>query len=303
MHRIDGVGTPVPPAGPDLLAPVRATLAAAFPGAAPGSLARELVVGEATTWIGAETLVDGTGVRDLVASVARRRRATTHAAAALAWKAYTYAVALPVVLGWAAARRVPLVRPLDVAFRLDATHSVMKVALRSSIRLAVLPSDPAAALGDPAEVVAGEAELLDILRDSLLDAHLAPVLRHIRSMAQLGSRTLLGSLASGVAHAVVDADSALPGSATDHADTLLSALGLRDLVDLVPADDGGVIVQRRTCCLGFTLPEAKICNGCCIRLSGRGPAVTRSRDDTADGAVLSIDRRLDYSGLMGRRPQ
>jgi ferric iron reductase protein FhuF len=48
---------------------------------------------------------------------------------------------------------------------------------------------------------------------------------------------------------------------------ILTALGLEDLVDLSSRRDGrpGLEVQRRTCCLAFTLPEPKICSGCCIR--------------------------------------
>jgi ferric iron reductase protein FhuF len=124
-------------------------------------------------------------------------------------------------------------------------------------------------------VVADEAALLDVLRESLLDAHLTPFSGHIRAAARVGPRTLLGSLASGVAHAVLDAAEALPGSAAEHAQRLLHALGVADLVELVPGPDGGLTVQRHTCCLAFTLPEPKICAGCCILLSrpsgGRRP--------------------------------
>ena len=112
------------------------------------------------------------------------------------------------------------------------------------------------------------------LDPALLDAHLAPVLRHIRSATRLGSRTLLGLLASGIAYAVLDTAGALPGSAADRAGTLLTTLGVQDLVDLVPDADGGITVQRRTCCLAFTLPEAKICTSCCIRMA-RPPAGRR----------------------------
>ena len=55
---------------------------------------------------------------------ARRRRtplagAPRTPAAALAWKAYTYWLALPAVLGWASARRVPLLDPADVLMHFD----------------------------------------------------------------------------------------------------------------------------------------------------------------------------------------
>ncbi|MEV4706155.1 IucA/IucC family C-terminal-domain containing protein [Actinoplanes sp. NPDC049316] len=265
LHRIDGVDTPALLTGPDLLAPVRATLAAAFAHRPPGSLDPVLVVPDGPGWLRADSLADGTRVGDLLASVALRRRATPHAAAALGWKAYTYALALPAVLGWASARRVPLLRPSDVVVRLDTTRSVLGLALRPTVRVAVLRSDPAVRHTDPADVVADEAALLARLRGTLLDAHLTPVLGHIRSATRIGSRTLLGSLASAVAHALLDAADALPEPVAGHAEALLGVLGVRDLVDLVPAPDGGLTVRRRTCCLAFTLPEAKVCASCCLR--------------------------------------
>jgi ferric iron reductase protein FhuF len=114
-------------------------------------------------------------------------------------------------------------------------------------------------------VVPDEAALLAALRTTLLDAHLAPLLERIRESVRLGARTLLGSLASGVAYGVLRAADVLPGSAAANTDALLTALDVADLVDLVPGADGALTVQRRTCCLAFTLPEPKICSGCCIR--------------------------------------
>ncbi|MFD6567688.1 hypothetical protein [Micromonospora profundi] len=270
MHRIDGVDSPVRLTDADPLGPLRATLATAFRDKPPGCLAPELVVGDGPDWICAGSIADGTRLPELLDSVARRRQATPHAAATLAWKAYTYAVALPAVLGWASARRVPLVRAADVVVRLDPPDSVFTVALRPSVRVAVLPWDPAARRGG-VEVVADEAGMLSALRGALVDAHLGPMLTHVRMVARVGSRSLRGSLASGVANAVLKAAHTLPGNAVDQVDTLLTALRVRDLVDLLPGPDGGATVQRRTCCLAFTLPEAKICAGCCIRLA-RPPA-------------------------------
>jgi ferric iron reductase protein FhuF len=267
LRQIDGVDASVLAVATDPLAPVHVTLAAAFPTNPPGGLVPGLTVTDGPGWICAQAIADGSRVPDLLAVVGRRRRASPHVAAALAWKAYTYALALPVVVGWAAARRVPLVRPADVLVRLHAPKSVVMLGLRPSIRVAVLPSDPLAAEHRrDLEVVTDEAALLDALRGSLLDAHLSPLLGHIRAAVRVGPRTLLGSLASGVAHAVLDTADALPGSAAEHAQRLLTALGVPDLVELVPGPDGGLAVQRHTCCLAFTLPEPKICAGCCIRL-------------------------------------
>jgi hypothetical protein len=132
------------PLVPDPLAPVHAALAAAFPANPPGGLAPGLTVIDGPGWICAQGMADGTRVPELLAAVGLRRRASPHATAALAWKAYTFALALPAVLGWAAARRVPLVRPADVLVHLHLPGSVLMLGLRPSIRVAVLPSDPLA---------------------------------------------------------------------------------------------------------------------------------------------------------------
>ena len=279
VRQIDGSAVPVRLTAADPLAPVCAVLGTAFREKPPGSLVPELVVADAPGWICALGLADGTRLPELIEAVARRHRAAPHAAAALAWKAYTYALALPAVLGWASARRVPLLRPADVLVRLDTSRTVLGLGLRPSVRVAVLPSDPVAGHGG-VEVVATDADLLHGLRASLLDAHLDPLLRHVRAATRLGMRTLLGSLASGVAHAVADAAEVLPGSAAEHARTLLATLGVAHLVDLTPRPGGGLAVQRRTCCLAFTLPEARLCAGCCIqrvRQPGASPFHVTSR--------------------------
>jgi ferric iron reductase protein FhuF len=129
----------------------------------------------------------------------------------------------------------------------------------------VLPTDPLALAGAKhVRVVPDEAALLRALRESLLDAHLAPMLDRIRADVRLGARTLLGSLASGVAYGILRASDSLPGSAAENIGTLLTTLDVEDLIDLAPGPTGEPIVQRRTCCLAFTLPEPKICSGCCL---------------------------------------
>jgi len=248
------------------LAPIQAALQSAFgPDRRPG-LAPDLLVTDPTGWLPATAMVDGSRLPDLLDAAKHRWRAAPHAAAALAWKAYTYWLALPPVLGWAAARRVPLMDPADVLVHFEDHRPLLTLGLRPSVRVAVLPSDPLARLGVPEiHVVPHEAALLAALRGSLLDAHLAPLLARIRREVHLGARTLLGSLASGVAYGVLRAADALPGSAVTNAGELLGALGVGDLVDLVRGPTGELGVQRRTCCLAFTLPEPKICSGCCIR--------------------------------------
>src|SRR3954447_8264625 len=91
------------------LAPVNATLRAMFgtdtalPGLAPG-----LTVDDRAGWLTATDLLDR-HMPQLLAAARRRWEAQPHAAAALAWKTYTYWLALPAVLGWGSARRGALV--------------------------------------------------------------------------------------------------------------------------------------------------------------------------------------------------
>lgn len=248
------------------LAPVTATLRATFGTDDLPGLATGLLVPDETGWIPATELVDGTRLPELLDATRQRWGAQPHAAAALAWKAYTYWLALPVVLGWASARRVPLLRPEDVLVQLEEHRPLVKLGLRRSTTIAVLPSDPLALSGLPeVRIALDEAELLGALRASLLDAHLTPMLDALHSQVRVGARTLLGSVASGVAHGVLRAADSLPGGSAATIGTLLDTLGVADLVDLVPGPTGELTVQRKTCCLAFTLPQPKVCAGCCIR--------------------------------------
>ncbi|WP_203859684.1 IucA/IucC family C-terminal-domain containing protein [Plantactinospora mayteni] len=248
------------------LAPVSATLRAAFGTDELPGLATGLRVSDETGWIPATELVDGTRLPELLAVTRQRWGATSHAAAALAWKSYTYWLLLPVVLGWASARRVPLLRPADVLVRFEDHRPLLTLGMHRRTEIAVLPSDPLALSGLPeVRVVLGEAELLAALRASLLDAHLTPLLDSLHQQVRVGARTLLGSVASGVAHGVLRAADALPGGSAETIGVLLDTLGVADLVDLVPGPTGELTVQRKTCCLAFTLPQPKVCAGCCIR--------------------------------------
>jgi len=247
------------------LAPVTATLRAMFgtstelPGLQP-----DLMVPDPTGWLPTADLA-GRSLDTLLDSSRERWQAQPHAAAALAWKAYTYWLALPAVLGWASARRVPLLTGTDVLMHFNDPRPLVTLGLRQDITVAVLPSDPLALSGlAQVRVVADEAALLEELRRSLLDEHLNPLLDAIHAKVRLGKRTLLGSLSSGVAYAVLRSADVLPGSSAETIATLLGTLGVEDLIELVPGRGGKLDVQRRTCCLAFTLPKPKVCVGCCI---------------------------------------
>jgi hypothetical protein len=203
----------------------------------------------------------------LLDTAKQRWSASPHVAAALAWKCYSYWTALPAILGYAICRRVPLMTPDAVAVRWSQQQPFLTVGLLD-VRVAVLASDPIAL--DPASsgivVVPDEDTLRGLLKSSLLEAHLSPLVDRLRTRVHIGRRTLLGSLASGVAHGLSRATDALPGPTLAVAEDLLSLLDVDDLVSLTPAErGGGLSVHRRTCCLAFTLPEPKICAGCCIR--------------------------------------
>jgi hypothetical protein len=252
------------------LAPIFAALnaiQARHGGPAVHGMAPDLLVHDPLGWLPASELVNGRRLPDLLDTAKQRWGATPHAAAGLAWKSYTYWLALPAVLGWASARRVPLLAPSRVLVRFTDHQPFLTIGLHRPT-IAVLPSDPLLATGTSSldlRVVPDEANLLAALRASLLDAHLTPLLDRIRLITHIGHRTLLGSLASGVAYGVIRASDALPGSTADTVRTLLDTLGVSDLVSLVPGSGGELIVQRQTCCLAFTLPEPKVCSGCCIR--------------------------------------
>jgi hypothetical protein len=161
---------------------------------------------------------------------------------------------------------VPLLTADDVLIHFLDRRPLITVGLRAEIPVAVLASDPLALSGLPqVRVVADEAGLLGLLRSSLLDQHLSLLLDAIHDKVRLGKRTLLGSLSSGVAYAVLRSADVLPGYSAETIDTLLTALGVQDLIELVPGHNGKLDVQRKTCCLAFTLPNPKVCTGCCIK--------------------------------------
>jgi hypothetical protein len=253
----------------DALAPVRATLhaMAAYPGQPPvAGISADLGVDDRPGWVPSTSVVSGEALDDLLLAAQERWHATPHAAAALAWKHYAYWLSLPAVLGYAVARRVPLLRPESVMAHWSRRAPFLMVGL-TSVEVAVLPNDPLALAGQSAgvRVVPDEEALLSELRQSLMTDHLSPMLEEIKGRLHVGRRTLWGSLASGVAHGLSRAADVVPGPTLQTAQRVLSALGIDDLVELGTRADGHLAIHRKTCCLAFTLPQPKICSGCCIR--------------------------------------
>jgi len=246
------------------LAPVVATLSAlqsrhggdSLQGLVPG-----LVGTGGPAWISAAALDAG----DLLDAAARRWSAQPHAAAALAWKCYSYWLALPAVIGFATSRRVPLMTPDHVLVRFSDRQPFLTLALRRPVT-AVLATDPIVA-SDTAGllIVEDEDELLGVMRRSLVDAHMDPMIDEVRKQARLSRRTLWGSVASGVSYAMSRSFLAPPTEVLATTHRVLAALGADDLVDLAAREEGGLDIKRRTCCLAFTLPTPKVCASCCIR--------------------------------------
>ena len=248
------------------LAPITATLRSMFgtSTAIPG-LAPDLLVHDTSSWR-PTSLLAGEGLDLLLESAGARWRAQPHAAAALAWKAYTYWLALPAVVGYASARRIPLLTSTNVLMHFRDPRPLVTLGLHPGTPVAVLPNDPLALSGLPqVRVVPDEEALLAELRRSLLDEHLTPLLNAIHDRVRLGKRTLLGSLSSGVAYGILRSADALPGPSAETIARLHRALGVEGLIELVPDAYGKLDVQRKTCCLAFTLPTPKVCTDCCIR--------------------------------------
>ncbi|MFF5230876.1 hypothetical protein [Dactylosporangium sp. NPDC000521] len=216
-------------------------------------------------WRAAGELLTAEGVREWLDAAAQRWDAQPHAAAALAWKCYSYWLALPAVIGFTGSRRVPLMTPDHVLVRFSDRQPFLTLALRRPVT-AVLATDPIVATDTPGLlIVDDEDELLGVMRRSLVDAHLDPMLDEVRKQARLGRRTLWGSVASGVSYAISRGYVAPGATMLDTAHRVLAALGADDLVDLSVREQGGLDIKRRTCCLAFTLPTPKVCTTCCIR--------------------------------------
>jgi ferric iron reductase protein FhuF len=162
--------------------------------------------------------------------------AAPHTAAALAWKAYAWWLVNPVVLAYAEGRPLP---------RLD--HANVEVALREERPYAEFR------VLDPTPLPDTDVETR--LRETLLDAHLAPVAAALVATTRIGRRTLWGSVAEAVAYPLLQRRD--PGSAQG----LLDGLGLADLVMFV--SPGQCI--RRTCCQAIAVPGLGVCDSCPVQ--------------------------------------
>jgi hypothetical protein len=200
----------------------------------------------------------------LVRRGAARWNTSPYVAALLTWKRYAHQVTLPVALGWAYNRRVPLVEAGRVRVRRDPCG--LQVAL-DRVDVAILPNDPCAGAAGTL-VVEGEAALLAATRAALVDRHLAPVAAALRRLAPVGERALRGSVAAALALPLVRLASDLPGDPLADALELVAGIGpdLPELIDVVPAEGAGSPrLRRRTCCLAWAAPGLGACESCPLR--------------------------------------
>lgn len=215
----------------------------------------------------AAELAAGERIEELMGTAAALWGGSAHANAALAWKTYCYWTLAPVVLGYVAARRVPVMDAANAVFSV-AEDAPMFSVRQIRPRFLALPHDPCAAHPD-VEVVANEAILLDRLRATVFDAHLAPVLDAFLARARVGRRTLMGSVASGIAYGVASIAQVVPDPDDVLAKTLLDAFDVSALVDIRTDEMGRLVYQRRTCCLALTIDGNRTCSTCCVQTERR----------------------------------
>lgn len=210
----------------------------------------DLVTHDSPEWIRASDLVREPyeALQDLVAETEVRWGASRHVAAALLWKAYSFWHTLPMVLGWARIRRVPLMRLEDTLVK--PSPAGVTIAARD-VTVAVLPDDSFA--GAPGTVVV--PDLAIAIRGALLEGQ-QPVIKALNAIARVGERTLWGSTAEAIVRPLV-----MLGSYAD-ADRLLKTIGSPVDGLIVPEGDG---YRRRTCCLWIRIPGTDPCVTCCVR--------------------------------------
>jgi Ferric iron reductase FhuF-like transporter len=245
------------------LGDVLESVAEIAPGFPPASLGGD----ETAVWYPASRLADpdGPALRALLDDAARRWGVGPHAAAALAFKGYAWAATLPVLVGWARHRRVPVPETGRIRVGISAEMPYVRFDLAGA-PVAVLPDDPAVA--HPAALVLRDpGDLLDAARAALVEDHLAAVVAALHGATRVGERLLWGTVAEAIAQPVLLMPDRTGADRVARARMLLDAFGerVRDLVDVV-AGPGGPRVRRRTCCLWFTAADGRgrYCASCCV---------------------------------------
>jgi ferric iron reductase protein FhuF len=181
---------------------------------------------------------------ELIDETAARWNAPRHVGAALFWKTYCYWHTMPLVLGWALGRRVPVFE--GTVFRRS----------EAGVTIAATSVTVSKDVGGGVEGDAGGAV------GAALEREQAPIIRAISGLTRIGERTLWGSTAEAVAHPLAGLADPRP---------LLRELSLDDLLEWTAEG-----YRRRTCCLWITLPGAEACTTCCVMPGREAGARPRS---------------------------
>lgn len=244
---------------PDALAPVHHTVSRLARGAPVVSDPSDTDA----TWYSGTWLADqnGSTLPGLLKYVSDAWGGGRHVAAALAFKGYGYAAALPVVAGWLGHGVVPLLESETVRVGISDRLPYVRFDICGVRSVTAVPSPvvtPAPTAGTDA-ATPGRDVLAHAARSSLLHGHLAEIVDALSTNTRVGRRLLWGSLAESVAYIAMQLDG------TDGARRALSLLG-EPVAGLVEIADGPGTppVSRRTCCLWFATDTGtgKYCASC-----------------------------------------
>lgn len=212
------------------------------------------------TWL---TDRDGATLDGLIKYVADQWGGGRHAAAALAFKGYGYAAALPVVAGWLGHGVVPLLESesLRVGICDHLPHvrlDIGGVRTLTADRRSGLGAEPDSPAGSSRVPATHSEQLTDAVRSSLLHGHLAGIIGALGAATRVGHRLLWGSLAESVAHIAMRIDG------VDGARRALAVLGepVAALVEI--SEYTTPTIRRRTCCLWFATDTGRgqYCGSC-----------------------------------------
>ncbi|MET7337687.1 (2Fe-2S)-binding protein [Nonomuraea sp. NPDC005650] len=204
-------------------------------------------------WIACDRLLDPSSQelsRVLAAERVASGQKSDHATALTVMAVYAGTVTASALLAWALDRVVVDMRPHNVAIRLSEHHGFEAVALR-----------------EPRTVEAP----VETLVSWVLDEHLLPLARAMRTRTRAGLRQLNGGVAHGCAAAFCIASRR--GGDVDLLqrayEEFLSAStrGLEKLGEVIRLredDREGLFYLRNTCCLYYTSDEAVKCSSCCL---------------------------------------
>ncbi|TQS41767.1 IucA/IucC family C-terminal-domain containing protein [Cryptosporangium phraense] len=216
----------------------------------------------------ADLLADRSALRDWITRYGEQHGSDRFpVASALAFKAYTWALIEVAIGAWVSELRVLDVSSSRVAVSIDPSGEPLAEFLE--VHFTVLPDDPMA--GQPGvAVVETEAELLAVLRRTLVEEHLAPAVQAFQALRGGGPRPLWGTVAQSMGYPAATADPALLPDRAAAVRSLLSILpdGVASLIEIAELDDGRgwrPLLLRRTCCYAYTLPAyQQPCLTCCL---------------------------------------